>query len=146
MKFILSASPEKNQLIFPTLGWAGYLEDWPGPEEGERPSAYIIILGDTDLGKSFQYDAGIASQSITLGAAEMGLGACLIGSIKRTTLRQALDIPEKYEILLVISIGKPAEEVILESVEEKEDIKYWRDEQSRHHVPKRDLDELILDL
>jgi nitroreductase len=146
LKFILSTSPERNRLIFPTLGWAGYLEDWPGPEEGERPSAYIIIVGDTDLGNSFQYDAGIASQSITLGAAEMGLGACLIGSIKRTTLRQALDIPEKYEILLVIPIGKPAEEVILESVGEREDIKYWRDDQGRHHVPKRDLDDLILDL
>ena len=146
LKFILSSSESRNQLIFPTLSWAGYLKDWKGPEEGERPSAYIIILGDTDLANSFQYDAGIASQSITLGAAEMGLGACLIGSIKRESFREVLAIPKKYKILLVIALGKPAENVILDPLGEDKDIQYWRDEKDRHHVPKRVLDELILDL
>lgn len=146
LKYILSCTAGKNQLIFPTLSWAGYLKDWDGPEEGERPSAYIILLGDTDIGNSFQYDAGIASQSITLGAAELGLGACLIGSIRRETLRSALAIPEKYQILLVIALGKPAEEVVLDPLEDGMDIQYWRDEKDHHHVPKRGLDELILDL
>jgi nitroreductase len=146
LKFILSSSADRNQLIFPTLSWAGYLKEWHGPEEGERPSAYIILLGDRDLTKSFQYDAGIACQSITLGAAEMGLGACLIGSIQREKLRNALDIPEKYQILLVIALGKPAESVVLEPLKEGMDIKYWRDEDDRHHVPKRGLDELILNV
>ncbi len=146
LKYVLSYTDDRNQLIYPTLSWAGYLKDWPGPEEGERPSAYIILLGDTDLGNSFQYDAGIACQSITLGAAEMGLGACLIGSIKRESLRKALAIPEKYEILLVIALGKPAEIVIMDPLEEGMDIQYWRDEKARHHVPKRDLEEMILEL
>lgn len=146
LKYILSCTTAKNQLIFSTLSWAGYLVEWGGPEEGERPAAYIIVLGDTELAKSFQYDAGIASQSITLGAAEMGLGACLIGSIKRDSLRSALSIPERYEILLVIALGKPAEDVVLESLSGEADIQYWRDEQDWHHVPKRGLDELILDL
>jgi len=146
LKFILSSTTDRNQLIFPTLSWAGYLKEWEGPEEGERPSAYIIMLGDTEIGNSFQYDAGIASQSITLGAAEMGIGACLIGSIRRETLRKALAIPEKYEILLVIALGKPAEEVVLELLEEGMEIHYWRDDKDRHHVPKRGLNELILDL
>ena len=146
LKFLLSSSPDRNQLIYPTLSWAGYLKEWAGPDQGERPSAYIILLGDTEIGNSFQYDAGIASQSITLGAAELGLGACLIGSIRRKTLRKALAIPDKYEILLVIALGKPAEEVVLEPVGEGMEIKYWRDEKDRHHVPKRGLDELILDL
>lgn len=146
LKFILSSTAAKNQQIFPTLSWAAYLKDWAGPEEGERPAAYIIMLGDTELAKSFQYDAGIASQSITLGAAEMGLGACLIGSIKRDSLRSALSIPERYEILLVIALGKPGEEVVLEGLGAENDIKYWRDAKDLHHVPKRGLEELILDL
>lgn len=133
-------------MIFPTLSWAGYLEDWTGPVEGERPSAYIILLGDKELANSFQYDAGITSQSITLGAAELGLGACLIGSIKRDSLRKILSIPERYEILLVIALGKPGESVKMEDIEDDGKIKYWRDEKEIHHVPKRRLEEIILDL
>jgi nitroreductase len=145
LKFILSWTEEKNQIIFPTLSWAGYLKDWPGPEEGERPAAYIIVLGDTELANSFQYDAGIACQSITLGAAEKGLGCCLIGSIKRGILRKDLKIIERYDILLVIAIGKPAEKVVIEKTPKDGDIKYWRDEDGVHHVPKREMDELMLD-
>ena len=73
LKYVLSCDPEKNARIFPHLAWAGYFDDWPGPPEGERPSAYIIMLGDTTLHKSFDCDAGIAAQSIMLGASEKGL-------------------------------------------------------------------------
>jgi nitroreductase len=128
------------------LSWAGYLKEWSGPGEGERPSAYIVVLGDTTIAKSFQYDAGIASQSITLGAVEMGLGGCLIGSIKRDVLREVLAIPDRYEILLVIALGKPGETVILEDLGSERDIKYWRDEEDIHYVPKRKVGEMILDV
>jgi nitroreductase len=74
LKFILSCQPEKNALIFPHLRWAGYLADWPGPAEGERPSGYIIILGDKSIKETFDCDHGIAAQSIMLGATEKGLG------------------------------------------------------------------------
>ncbi|MGB2955853.1 MAG: nitroreductase family protein [Anaerolineales bacterium] len=145
LKYILSNTEEKNQKIFPNLSWAGYLKEWSGPVEGEKPSAYIIMLGDTTLANSFQYDAGIAGQSILLGAAERGLGGCLIGSIKKDSLREALSIPESYEILLVIALGKPGEKVVIEDLTPEGDIKYWRDESDIHHVPKRGLEELILD-
>ncbi len=146
LKFILSCDEDMNRKIFPTLSWAGYLKDWPGPEEGERPSAYILILGDTSISKSFGCDHGIAAQSILLGAVEQGLGGCMIGSIRRRELVQALHIREQYEILLVLALGKPKESVQIEPVGEDGSIKYWRDTEGGHHVPKRDLDELILDL
>ena len=144
LKYILSCQPETNARIFPHTRWAGFLKDWPGPAEGERPTAYIVILGDTHIRKSFGCDHGIAAQSIMLGATERGLGGCMIGSIDRGGLRQVLDIPEQYEILLILALGKPKETVVLEAVGPDGDTKYYRDADGVHHVPKRSLDELIL--
>ena len=145
LKYLLSADPERNARIFPHLAWAGYLPDWPGPAEGERPSAYIVILGDTDVSQSFGCDHGIAAQSILLGAAERGLGGCMIGSIQRDRLRAVLDMPQRCEILLVLALGKPRETVVIESVDASESIKYWRDETGTHHVPKRSLASLVIE-
>lgn len=144
LKYLLSYERQKNALIFPQLGWAGYLKDWSGPAEGERPSAYIIILGDTEISKSFGCDHGIAAQSILLGATEKGLGGCIIGTVQREKLRKVLDIPSRYEILLVLALGKPKEQVIVETAGPMGDIKYWRDDEGLHHVPKRPLDEIII--
>jgi nitroreductase len=145
LKYILACGREKNALIFPNLSWAGYLKDWSGPDEGERPSGYIIVLGDTEVTQSFGCDHGIAAQSILLGATETGLGGCMIGSVNREGLRQALEIPDRYEILLVLALGTPKEEVIIEAVGPDGDIKYWRDSAGKHHVPKRSLESIILD-
>ena len=144
LKFRLSCDADENAKIFACLGWAGYLKDWPGPAEGERPSAYIVILGDKEISQSFGVNPGIAAQSILLGATEKGLGGCIIGSVDKPKLTQALEIPDRYEILLVLALGKPKETVVLETVGPDGDIKYWRDSQGVHHVPKRPLDEIIL--
>ncbi len=144
LKYMLSNSLKKNSLIFDCLGWAGYLKDWPGPQKGERPSAYLIVLGDTSITKSFGCDHGIAGQSILLGAAEKGLGGCMIASIKRNELREALNIHKKFEILLVIALGVPVEEVRIEEVEPGGSIEYWRDDNGVHHVPKRKIEDIIL--
>jgi nitroreductase len=144
LKYVLSCEPEKNAAIFSCLAWAGYLPDWPGPAEGERPAGYIVILHDRDVAKEVWCDHGIAAQSILLGARDMGLGGCMIGSIKKAHLREFLDLPERYEILLVIALGKPRETVVLEETAPEGSIKYWRDEQGVHHVPKRRLEDIIL--
>jgi len=144
LKYIISTDPETNALIFPRTSWAGYLPDWKGPAEGERPVAYVIILGDTTIAKSFGCDHGIAAQSIMLGAAEEGWGGCVIGSIDRGALRQALDIAPEFEILLILALGRPAEEVEIEALGVDGSIKYYRDADDVHHVPKRSLDDLIV--
>ena len=144
LKYILSNIPHKNEMIFSCLAWAAYLKDWPGPPEGERPSAYIVVLGDWRIAKSFGTDMGIAAQSILLGAREQDLAGCMIGSINKDLMREMMHIPERLEILLVIALGKPKETVVLEEMESGDDIKYWRDEHGVHHVPKRPLDDLIL--
>ena len=141
---MLSSDRKRNDLIFPTLRWAALLKDWPGPAEDERPTAYIIVLGDTQIKNSFACDHGIACQSILLGAAERGIGGCMVGSIDREQLRESLSIPERFEILLVVALGKPKETVVLETTGPDGSTHYYRDADGAHHVPKRPLDEIIV--
>jgi len=143
LKFKIVTSPEGCELVFPNLAWAGYLADWHGPAPGERPSGYIMILGDTGLGKSFSIDLGIAAQSIMLGAVEAGYGGCMIASVDKKNLRRDFSILDQYEILLILALGKPDEKVVIERMVDG-DIKYWRDEGGIHHVPKRALKDLLL--
>ena len=143
LKFIICNKHEECDKVFPTLSWAGYITEWPGPDKGERPSAYIIILGDKTITDTFGIDHGIAAQSIMLGATEAGLGGCMIISLKRDDLMEEMNIPDTYEILLVLALGKPVEKVIIDEVKEG-NIKYWRDSNKYHHVPKRSLSELII--
>ncbi len=144
LKYILSNETGRNAMIFPLLGWARLISNWQGPAEGERPSAYIVVLGDTKISTNFSTECGIAAQSILLGATEIGLGGCMIATIKKKELAQALRVDPGYEILLVIAIGKPSEKVILEPLGKDGDTKYWRDSQGVHHVPKRALEDIIL--
>jgi nitroreductase len=144
LKYILSCDPQKNALIFAHLTWAALLKDWAGPDDGERPSAYIIILGDKEISQSFGCDHGIAAQTILLGASENGLGGCIIGTIQRENLRTALEIPPRFDILLVLALGKPKERVMIERVDASGDTRYWRDNEGVHHVPKRSLEDIII--
>ncbi len=144
LKYILCCDAERNALVFPQLSWAGYLKDWGGPVEAERPAAYIVILGDKTISQSFGCDHGIAAQTILLGATEMGLGGCIIGSVRKQELSKALRIPPTFEVLLVIALGKPKEKVVLEPLGPDGNIRYWRDSDGTHHVPKRSLKEIII--
>jgi nitroreductase len=144
LKYLLCNDRKVNAEIFPELAWAGYLKDWEGPVPGERPSAYIVVLGDTALTDTFGEDPGIAMQSMLLGATALGLGGCIIGSVKRDALRAKLVIPERFRILQVIALGRPREIVRIEPMGPGGDVKYWRDAEGVHHVPKRALDDLIV--
>jgi nitroreductase len=145
LKYLLFNKPDDCEKVFPYLAWAAYLKDWAGPGKGERPPAYIIILGDKSVTDNFGVDHGIAAQTILLGAVNEGLGGCIIGSIKREELSDDLKIPDKYEVLFILAIGKPVEKIIIDEIKD-DDVKYWRDDNGNHHVPKRNLKDIILRL
>ena len=144
LKYFLSFEKETNEMVFRHLSWAGALKDWDGPEEGEKPSAYIVMLGDTDISKNYWWDHGLAAQSILLAAVEEGYGGCMFGSVDRKNLAEDMNLPEKYEIIMVIALGEPVENVIMVPVGEDGNMKYYRDEEGNHYVPKRSLDEIII--
>jgi len=143
LKYLIYNTEEDCARIFQSLIWAAYLKDWAGPVAGESPSAYMIILGDKSIFEVFGVDHGIAAQSIMLGAVEAGFGGCMIASLKKEILRKELNIPERFEILLVLALGKPVENVIIDDIKDG-DVRYWRDKDNNHHVPKRPLSELII--
>ncbi len=145
LKYVISTNRNKNYEIFKTLKWAGYLQDWDGPSENQRPSAYIVILRDRTMStEDFSLiDTGIALQTIILSLAENGLGSCTIAAVDKNRLKEVLSInDDTKEILCVLAIGKPKENVIITDMKNG-DIKYYRDEKGNHYVPKRSLNELI---
>lgn len=142
LKYMLITDKEQCAGVFPHLAWAGYLTDWEGPQEGERPAAYLIQLLDTRILENCLCDDGIQAQTIMLGAVEKGYGGCIIKAFKNEALREVLQLPGYLKIMYVLALGVPKEQVVLEKMTD-ESYKYWRDTEGKHHVPKREIEELI---
>jgi nitroreductase len=147
LKFVLSCDEDRNARIFAHLMWAGYLPEWLGPATDERPSAYIVICADTEIDAHLKWgDHTVAAFTILMGAAERGLGGCMVGAFQKQNLRRDIKLPERYEPMLVVALGEPIEQVVLEELGEEGSIKYWRDEDLKHHVPKRSLKDILLEI
>ena len=145
LKFYLSNTPETNAIIQPMTRWAGKIKDkYTLPPKGHMPAAFIIILVDTSImpdPEKAKTDVGIAAQTILLAAASMNLGGCMIGTFDRS-VSKALSLPETLSPALVIALGTPDEEIILE--DKTGSVDYYRDENGVHRVPKRTRGELIV--
>ena len=144
LRYIVTVDAERNARLCAALKWAAYLTDWKGPEEGERPAGYIIILSDPEESKNPSVDLGIAAQTIMLGASAQGLGCCMLGAFDRKAVAAMLDVPPHYEVLLVLALGVPAERRVLDPVAGDGSIRYWRDAEGVHHVPKRSLETVLV--
>ena len=139
LKYIISNETEKNALIFP------YLRIDNNPVEGERASAYIVILEDLRIRMVMACDFGITAQTIMLAAVEKGFGGVMIGAIDKIGLRKALNLPSHFEILLVLAIGKTIEDMVIETVGEDGHTQQWWETKDIRHVPKRALEDIIVD-
>ena len=144
LRYAVSSSPEMNARLYPLVRWAATLKTWPGPAEGERPTAYIVIGADMSQQKAPQVDEGIAAQTIQLDLASRGIGCCMLGNINPKAIHKEVGFPEEVTVLLVLAIGYPAETVVLKELEPGQPHAYWRDEQSVHYVPKRRLQDVVL--
>ena len=142
LKYAICNHEQKVAQIFEHVAWAGYLKEWRGPAEGEQPVAYVAVLKDKSLSENIYCDDGIAIQTLLLGAVSDGFGGCIIGSYNKSKVTAILKLPDHLEILWIVALGKPVEKVVLEELE-GEDIRYWRDKEQVHHVPKRKLEDII---
>lgn len=144
LKFRCINNPDEVSEVFPLTKWAGYLQDGT-PKEGERPTAYIAILGDTSIKKNddFEMDAGAAVTNMMLRATELNLGTCWLGSIDRKKISALLDIPESLKLLYLLAVGESAQESIVCDMHSG-DVKYFMGEDGVLNVPKRSLEEIII--
>ena len=147
LKYILVNTVDGKARVLKQVSFTAKLSTLKLPHRGSEPMAYIVICQDEQISKSetgFLRDVGIAAQSITLAATELGLGACMLGYFSPDKLRQALDLSENLKPQLVISLGKSVEDIRIVDIEEGESTDYYRDEAGIHYVPKRKLDDVII--
>ncbi len=143
LRYRLVSDASVRDGVFERLGWAGYLATWDGPELAERPTGYIVVCAADKVTPLTWVDAGIASQTILLSATEAGFGGCILRNFK-PDLAEFLSL-DGVEPLVVIALGTPVEKCVLEPLDGSPDgIKYWRDDQGVHHVPKRSLEEVLV--
>lgn len=144
LRYRLVSDREECDRLFPALAWAGYYQDWDGPEPDQRPTAYLVQCLDTDLCKDCLCDDGLQLEAITLGARAMGISGCIIKAFNRQTVMEALNLPERYAPRYVLALGYAAEEAKIVDINSEGDYKYFRDADDTQCVPKRPLSELII--
>ena len=149
LKYYLAEKPETVAAIQPLTKWAGALAELHLPRKGAEPVAYIVICLDGSLAENsapYQRDVGIVAQTMLLAAAEMGLNGCMIGSFAAGELREKLGLPETIKPQLLLALGEGTDRIVMTDVGEDGSTTYYRDAEDIHYVPKRTLEQLILNL
>ena len=141
LEYIIVSRPDLMDKLFETLKWAAYIAPKGTPADGEKPTAYIIILVNTAHKiADFARDVGAAAENIILTALEEGIGSCWLRSVDRNKVCDMFHLPEHIEVDSVLALGYPGESPVM--VEMTDSIKYWRKD-GIHYVPKRRLNDII---
>jgi len=142
MEFVAVNDKQLNKAIFSCLRWAAYISPKGNPQPGQEPTAYIVVLVNTEIkDKGFERDSGAALENVILTAWEEGIGSCWIISIDRSKIHQILSIPDKYKVDSILALGYSAEQPVIEEM--KNSVKYWKDKDGQLHVPKRKLEDIF---
>lgn len=140
LKYIAVASPDLCKKVFPLTKYGGYLKDG-NPKEGERPTAYIVVLEDENIKKTAGDETGAAIENVILTALEDGIASCWVGNVNREELKKVIGIEENLKINSVIALGYPLQQS--EEAEFNGDVKYYLDDEGKLHVPKRSMEEIF---
>lgn len=142
LEFVIVDDPNICEKMFSLVKFAGSIE-WE-PEAAKQPRAYIAIVVNKTIQKPAwaPFDVALASENISLAAWEEGVGSCLLGAFSKDKVTELLNIPENYDLALLVALGYPAHKAQIEEMEGNK-VEYWRDEDGTFHVPKRPLKKLI---
>ena len=147
-EFLVIDNPQLLPKIFANIGGSVKLPpEKGGPRPENTPKAYTIVLinkekeGDTSRRVVTQYDIGMAAENLILTAWEEGIGCCPVMFFQSDGIKSELNIPEKYEVGLVIVMGYPDE--IPEAKVATDSVDSYVDESLQRHVPKRKLEDVL---
>ena len=144
LKYFIAYEKEIVDSIQSHTRWAGKLQHLNLPFAGYEPTSFIVILQDMIVESVMtQVDVGIASATITLAAAEVGLGCCIIGAYSVKGVKEVMQLEDSLSPVMVIALGKPAEEIVLVDAVDG-NVDYYRDNNNIHYVPKRNLADIIV--
>ena len=146
-KYYVSYEKEEVALIQSMTKWAAALPEMELPHPGKRPTGFVIVCQDLDINPNparYSTDIGIVAQTLLLYAAEKGLGGCMIGNFKPEEVKEKLNLGDNLHPVLIIALGKPDEKIVLTDLENGENSNYYRDENDVHYVPKRKLEDIII--
>lgn len=147
LKYFIAYDKADVDKIQTRVKWARQLPQMQLPHPGMCPTGFIVICQDKRISDNlsrFMKDIGIVAQSILLMAVEEGLGGCMIGNFVAEDIRTALGLSRDLQPMLVIALGKPAETIVLTEVGEDGKTAYYRDENDVHYVPKRSLEDILV--
>ena len=132
---------EESDKVLPLIRMGAALPELHLPFPGTEPRAFLVVCGTVPENPVLDIDLGIAAQSLLLKAVEMGLNGLIIRAFDPGKMQEALGLD--LTPLLVIAIGKGAENIYLKPVDAGESLNYYRKD-GVHFVPKLKVDDLIL--
>ena len=142
LRFRLLDAPGGGEDFCRFLHLGGYLPELHLPEPGTEPKAFIIVCSTEAESPIVNIDLGISLQSMALKAVEIGLNALIVKAFNRQEIREALGLP--LDPLAVLAIGKGTERIVLDEVHTGSDLRYYRDADGTHHVPKIAVPDLFI--
>lgn len=146
LKYAIAYEDSTVDAIQQQTRWARQIPDNDLPHKGKEPTAWIAICQDTDIDKNlnrFGRDVGIVAEAMLLQATEDSFGGIMIGSFNAGKISEILSLPEHLHPLLLVAIGKPDDQIVLEDVRDDHWL-YYRDGDDVHHVPKRTLKDILI--
>ena len=143
LKYIAITDEKIKDEIYKPLQWAAHLSTWNQAED-EKPSAYILMINDTSIDGFAMIDCGISLQTIMLGITSKGYDGCPLASIDKAAYKKLFNLPSNLEPMLIIAIGKSNETIEIVDVQDDKDTNYYRDEKQNHYVPKRKLEDILI--
>ena len=142
LKYIAITDEDIKNEVYKPLVWAAHLTNWE-QSENEKPSAYILVVNDTSVEGFSAIDSGIAMQTIMLGANAKGYAGCMLASIDKDAYKKLFKLENHLEPMFIIALGAKDENIKVVDVKDG-DTNYYRDENDTHCVPKRSLEEVLL--